>query len=113
MSRPDSSPTAAEHVDPHADLPAQCAEVVARLREDVDKLLEEGSAPAIGDRTIQDLMTMAARLYVAKREAGAKFAPFEGPELTATEVMVTTTSMLKAANLEVFELTMWNGFGTL
>ncbi|HZL04031.1 MAG TPA: hypothetical protein VFE45_01190 [Coriobacteriia bacterium] len=114
MSRPDSSQAAAAaQGDPQTDLPAHCAELVARLGGDVGSVLEQGLAAAVPDRAIQDLMTMAARLYVAKREAGAKLAPFEGPELTATEVMVTTTSMLKAANLEVFELTMWNGFGTL
>ncbi|MPZ88915.1 MAG: hypothetical protein GEU81_12750 [Nitriliruptorales bacterium] len=110
MSRPDSSQAAAVE---QADLPAQCAALAARLRADIGTVLAQDSALAVPDRAIQDLMAMAAKLYVAKREAGGEFPPFEGPELTATEVMVTTTSMLKAANLEVFELTMWNGFGTI
>ena len=114
MSGPDPSQEApAQPTDAQADLAARCAETVTGLRATIDRVLAADGAHEVPDRAIQDLMVMAARLYVAKREAGAQFAPFAGPELTATEVMVTTTSMLEAANLEVFELTMWNGFGTI
>ncbi len=61
------------------------------------------------DAEIQGHLANAVRLY-AKRateaEGGLAAFPPDAP-MTATEVMVTVTAMLKAVNLQVFELGMW------
>jgi len=61
------------------------------------------------DAEIQAMLAKAVRLYaerVTECEDGLPaFAP-DAP-MTATEVMVTVTAMLKAVNLQVFELGMW------
>jgi len=67
--------------------------------------------PRLRDTDIQDMLAKSVRLYaerVAEREGGLPaFAP---DAATATEVMVTVTAMLKAVNLQVFELGMWQAW---
>jgi len=61
------------------------------------------------DAEVQAMLAKAVRLYAerATESEGALPAfPADAP-MTATEVMVTATAMLKAANLQVFELGMW------
>ncbi len=64
------------------------------------------------DAEIQTMLAKAVRLYaerVAEREEAFPAFP-EGMNVTATDVMVTTTAMLKAVNLQVFELGMWQAW---
>jgi hypothetical protein len=63
------------------------------------------------------LLAAATRAYVAHREAGERSAPFASTPgvkpITATEAVVTASEMLKALDLEVFELAMWQSQGNL
>ena len=64
------------------------------------------------DADIQRMLAEAVRLYaerVAERDGGLAAFP-AGAGVTATEVMVTVTAMLKAVNLQVFELGMWQAW---
>ena len=64
---------------------------------------------ALSDAEVQVLLARAVRLYagrVAEREDDLAAFPTDAP-VTATEVMVTVTAMLKAVNLQLFELGMW------
>jgi hypothetical protein len=72
--------------------------------------LEQGGV-TLDEATIQRLLTVATRLYVAKLEQGADFSPFGAAEVTATEAIETASRMLDALNLEVFELGMWRARG--
>ena len=73
------------------------------------------SAPAAAkpsDAEIQSMLAKAVRLYAeraAERDGGLSAFPADEP-LTATDVMVTVTAMLKAVNLQVFELGMWQAW---
>ncbi len=61
------------------------------------------------DAEIQTMLAKAVRLYAERSieaEVGLAAFPPDAP-ITATEVMVTVTAMLKAVNLQVFELGMW------
>ena len=64
------------------------------------------------DAEIQAGLAKAVRLY-AERATEAETAlpafPTDAP-MTTTEVMVTVTAMLKAVNLQVFELGMWQSW---
>ena len=113
MSKPDATQASAVDAGTQPEEAATFAAAAAKLRTDLDRLLHAEAAPEVADQAVHDLMVTATKLLFAKREAGQDVMPFDEPELTATEVMVTASSMLKAANLEVFELTMWNGFSTL
>lgn len=64
------------------------------------------------DTEIQDMLAKAVRLYAERAMEGEQApAPFPpASPMTATEVMVTVTAMLKAVNLQVFELGMWQAW---
>ena len=64
------------------------------------------------DAEVQAGLAKAVRLYAERAveaEGGLPAFPAGAP-MTATEVMVTVTAMLKAVNLQVFELGMWQTF---
>jgi hypothetical protein len=56
-------------------------------------------------------MAALCKSYGTQREAGAKFLPLASQtSASPTEVMTTTSALLKAANLAVFELGMWQSW---
>lgn len=70
------------------------------------------AAECISDAEIQAMLAKAVRLYaarVAQREDTLPAFPADA-NVTATDVMVTATAMLKAVNLQVFELGMWQAW---
>jgi hypothetical protein len=58
---------------------------------------------------IQAMLAKAVRLYAERAADSESALPAFPPDvpMTATEVMMTVTAMLKAVNLQVFELGMW------
>ncbi len=64
------------------------------------------------DAEIQAMLARAVRLYAERATESENALPAFPPEadMTATEVMVTVTAMLKAVNLQVFELGMWQSW---
>ncbi len=63
------------------------------------------------DTDIQSMLAKAVRLYAERAgEQDAALPAFASDAATATEVMVTVTAMLKAVNLQVFELGMWQAW---
>ncbi|HEY6753563.1 MAG TPA: hypothetical protein VI077_02460 [Pseudolabrys sp.] len=65
----------------------------------------------LSDSEIQDMLAKAVRLYTERAAERDGALPAFAPEAaTATEVMVTVTAMLKAVNLHVFELGMWQAW---
>jgi uncharacterized heparinase superfamily protein len=85
---------------------AEAERLAAALEQSiVDDKLDAVSAPAL-----QKLMAAACRLYRARREAGEDFMPVPKNSISATDVMVTASGLLKAADLAVFELGMWQNW---
>jgi hypothetical protein len=74
-------------------------------------LLVEAREESLSPESVQKLMTIAVKLYVARRISAPELAPFTGGGVTATDVAVATTQMLRSVNLELFELALWNGWG--
>jgi hypothetical protein len=66
-------------------------------------------AERLSDADIQAMLAKAVRLY-AERAGQTALPAFAADDATATEVMVTVTAMLKAVNLQVFELGMWQAW---
>jgi hypothetical protein len=63
------------------------------------------------DAEIQGMLANAVRLYAERAaEHDGDLLAFASDAATATEVMVTVTAMLKAVNLQVFELGMWQAW---
>jgi hypothetical protein len=63
------------------------------------------------DAEVQDMLANAVRLYAERAtERDAALPAFAADAVSATEVMVTVTAMLKAVNVQVFELGMWQAW---
>lgn len=62
------------------------------------------------DAEIQGLLASAVKLYAERVERDGPLPAFGPDDTTATEVMVTVTAMMKAVNLQVFELGMWQAW---
>jgi hypothetical protein len=85
---------------------AEAERLAAALEQSiVDDKLDTVSAPAL-----QKLLAAACRLYRARREAGEDFWPVPRNSISATDVMVTASGLLKSADLAVFELGMWQNW---
>jgi hypothetical protein len=57
---------------------------------------------------VQKLLALAIRLYVSNYHAGREIPIFlEGHGVCATDVMIACTQMLKAVNVQLFELGMF------
>src|SRR5690349_11996631 len=81
-----------------------------KLAEDIERAFKK-SDDAISEEAMQKLMGALCRVYSAQVENGAKYTPIpEGQAVNPTGVMVTASGLLKAANLAVFELGMWQSW---
>jgi hypothetical protein len=81
-----------------------------KLAMDVDHALAQGS-DVLTPNAIQALMAAACRSYSAQVEASGNFPPLAArSRVTSTDVMITASGLLKAANLAVFELGMWQSW---
>jgi hypothetical protein len=82
-----------------------------RLAAELDRALASGKPDALSPAALQALMGAVCRTYAAQVEAGSQMLPLpEGGLASATDVMVTASGLLKAANLAVFELGMWQSW---
>jgi hypothetical protein len=82
----------------------------AAMREG-DRRLAAGETADISDESVRQLLTTATRLYARKTDEEARsFSPLaDGSILTATDVAVTVTALMHAADLNLFDLSMWAG----
>jgi len=86
--------------------PACIADFVAAAGRD----LAHPEAGEIADADLAKAMTAAVRLYAARVEARDRFpAPLEAGEVTATDVAITASEMIRAVDMNLFDLSMWHG----
>ena len=91
---------------PQTGLSADAIRLAGELEEAFKK-----SDDAISEEAMQALMGTLCRVYAAQVENGAKYTPIaEGQIVSPTGVMVTASGLLRAANLAVFELGMWQSW---
>jgi hypothetical protein len=85
---------------------AALAEEVTALTE---RLMQDDAASAVADRTAQQLVTAAAKLYARKSDVEMRhFSPVVAPgAITPTDVAVLATEMMRAVDLNIFDLSMW------
>ena len=69
---------------------------------------QAGDAPAIERDELRAVLTWAVKTYAAQLEAGMPaYAPLDETLVTPTEVVVAASEMVRAANLNLFDLAMW------
>ena len=94
---------------PVAAAPATSVSAAAeQLAADIQRALKVGDHDVLTPQALQDLMTAACRLYSAQAEAGSNVLPVG--EVTPTDIMVTASGLMRAGNLAVFELGMWQSW---
>ena len=82
-----------------------------RLGAQVERALLQGKIDVLTPDALQSLMTAACKLYAAKIEAGNDILPLkQRTNVSPTEVMLTASGLLRAVNLAVFELGMWQSW---
>ena len=70
--------------------------------------LKRGEPDAISDRKLLEIMTAAVKVYAAKVERrGHDVAPFPPHSVTATETVVTACGLIRAADLNMFDVAIW------
>jgi hypothetical protein len=79
-----------------------------KLAADIQRALAAGNLEVLTPEALQKLMTAACRLYSAQAENGSAMLPVG--EVTPTDIMVTASGLMKAGNLAVFELGMWQSW---
>jgi len=99
--------TAAKPVAADGTASAEATQLAARIERD----LRDGKLDTLTPHAFQVLMAALCKSYGAQLEAGADFLPVaDRMSVSPTEIMTTTSSLLKAANLAVFELGMWQSW---
>jgi hypothetical protein len=93
--------------------PDQAALRLAVLAEEamalVARLMRDDATADVADRTAQQLLTAAIRLYARKTDTEMRhFLPVVSPsDVTPTEVAVLATEMMRVVDLNIFDLSMW------
>ncbi len=91
---------------PAGDASAQALELAAKL----ERGLADG-ASIVSEKALQELMAALCKTYSARIEAGDQILPLRGRTVvSSTDIMTTASGLLKAANLAVFELGMWQSW---
>ncbi len=81
-----------------------------RLAAALERSIADGKLDLVSADALQALIAAACRVYSARTEAGEQFTPVPKHSISATDVMPTASGLLRAADLAVFELGMWQSW---
>ncbi|MFN3891121.1 MAG: hypothetical protein ACK4MV_12040 [Beijerinckiaceae bacterium] len=82
-----------------------------RIAASIEKMLADGDLDRLQPHAQQALIAALCKYYAANTDAGNRY-PVLGQRsaVTATDVMVMCGALLKAVDLQVFELGMWQSW---
>ncbi len=73
-----------------------------------EEAVRSGSLDLVPDEVLQRVLSAAVRLYTAKSEGRPReLAPFGEQPVNATEAVTAICAIMRAANLNFFDLQMW------
>jgi hypothetical protein len=73
-----------------------------------ERALSSGELGQVPDAELERVMTAAVRLYAAKTETDQPpAAPVTVSAVTPTEIVVTVSDLIKAAGLNLWDVSMW------
>jgi len=76
--------------------------------EAAERALSAGKPEQVSDAELERVLTAAVRLYAAKTESDKPPAqPVTPSNVTPTEIVVTVSDMIKAAGLNLWDVSMW------
>jgi hypothetical protein len=80
----------------------------ADFTEATDRALSAGRPDQVSDAELERIMTAAIRLYAAKADAdNAQLRPVTPELVTPTDIVVTVSALIRAAGLNLWDLSMW------
>jgi hypothetical protein len=97
-------------VKPKVELVDGASTDAKRLAAVLERGIVDGKLDMVSAEALQKLIAAACRVYTARVEAGEQMTPVARNSISATDVMVTASGLLKAADLAVFELGMWQSW---
>ena len=105
--KPSLAPKAAAPIEADGSASAEAT----RLAAELERALVEGRPDVLTQEALQALMAALCKTYSAQIAAGSDYTPLEGRNsATSTDIMTTASGLLRAANLAVFELGMWQSW---
>jgi hypothetical protein len=73
-----------------------------------ERALSAGQPGQVSDHELERVLTAAVRLYAAKAETDAPPAqPVTPSDVTPTEIVVAVSDMIRAAGLNLWDVSMW------
>src|SRR5262245_45431271 len=82
-----------------------------KLAAEIERALTSGKLDTLTPQALHALMGACCKTYATRVEAGEDLLPLaQRSTVSPTEVMVTASGLLRAANLAVFELGMWQSW---
>jgi hypothetical protein len=73
-----------------------------------ERALSSGQPGQVADADLERVLTAAVRLYAAKVDADSPPArPITPSSVTPTDVVVTVSDLIKAAGLNLWDVSMW------
>jgi hypothetical protein len=82
-----------------------------KLAAEIERALVSGKLDTLTPQALHALMGACCKNYATRVEAGEDLLPLaQRTTVSPTEVMVTASGLLRAANLAVFELGMWQSW---
>lgn len=86
----------------------QVADCAAAFCASADGALARGHPEDVPDESLQRVLSAAVRLYAAKSEDRAQeLPPFGDRPVNATEAVTAICAIMRAADLNFFDLQMW------
>ena len=87
---------------------AETADPVAAFCVQAEDAIRSGKPDEVPDATLQRVFSAAVRLYAAKWEDRmAELPPFGDRPVNATEAVTAICAIMRAADLNFFDLQMW------
>jgi hypothetical protein len=84
------------------------ADCVTAFCASADEALARGKPEDVPDESLQRVLSAAVRLYAAKSEDRAReLPPFGDRPVNATEAVTAICAIMRAADLNFFDLQMW------
>jgi hypothetical protein len=80
------------------------------LAAEMERGLASGRLDVVSDEALQRLMAAVCKIYSQQVQGGAQSLPLQPHSVTPTDVMITASALLRAADLQVFELGMWQSW---
>ena len=94
-----------------ADAATAASADATRLAADLERELSQGRTNALTPEALQAITAAICKTYCAQIETGNHYLPLaHRTTVTSTDVMTMASGLLRASNLAVFELGMWQSW---